>query len=218
MNAAQLLEHFAVYGRYYTRHEDGRRDELRSHLEIVDRGLAWPAARERDADLVAIMMNPGGSRPLTDLDPQGWASAMPDRTQYQLMKLALGDAHRPIRHIRVLNLSDLRTPKSAELFERLPRLGDWHSIFCPARSDELRRALGAPGTPVLLAWGMSKVLAGLAAQALAATAAHPRLGLSTDGLAFRHPLPQRADLQRQWLEAVSQQKVRLLEMPATNVA
>ncbi|MDO5692600.1 MAG: DUF1643 domain-containing protein [Pseudomonadota bacterium] len=209
LSAAALLRRFAVHGRYYAHEHAGRRYELRSHLEIFDHALPWPEARSRQADLVAVMMNPGGSRPLAEPDADGWAPAMPDRTQYQLMKLALLNTAWPVRHIRVINLSDLRTPKSAELFATLPQVGEWHSLFSPGRSDALARALGAPDTPVLLAWGLSPALRGLATQALAATRGHPLLGLTDDGLAYRHPLPQRADLQRQWLDSVLEQCKRI---------
>ncbi|MFT4194662.1 hypothetical protein [Ottowia sp.] len=209
LTARQLLQRFAVHGRFYERQVDGVGYRLRSHLEIFDRGaLAWPAARAAPADLVAVMMNPGGSRPLHEPDADGWAEAVPDRTQYQLMKLALAASAaraRPIRHIRVINLSDLRTPKSAELFAALGCIGGWHSLFDDARAAELRQALGPVHTPVLRAWGMSRQLNGLAARANRALAAHAALGLTEDGLAYRHPLPQRADLQRAWLEQATSQ-------------
>ena len=201
--ARELLGRFAVYGRFYERSVDGANYSLRSHLEIFDRSLSWQAVRDASPDLVAVMMNPGASRPLGETQADGWAEAVPDRTQYQLMKLALAaqaPGGRPWRHIRVINLSDLRTPKSAQLFAALGHLGDWHSIFDAARADELGRALGVPQTPVVRAWGMSPHLRPLAARANAALRAHPLLGLSDDGLAFRHPLPQRADLQRDWLD------------------
>lgn len=207
--ARQLLERFAVHGRFYEHQAGITVYPLRSHLEIFDRtSLSWPAARTAPADLVAVMMNPGGSRPLHAPDVDGWAEAVPDRTQYQLMKLALAASTRraqPIWHIRVINLSDLRTPKSAELFATLGRIGGWHSLFDDARAGELRQALGATTTPVLRAWGMSPHLSGLAARANQALHAHPVLGLSADGLAYRHPLPQRADLQRAWLQQMTGQ-------------
>ena len=203
-SAAALLGRFAVYGRFYehTEKESGVTHALRSHLEIVDHSLPWQDVLRQDADLVAVMMNPGSSRPLAEPDAQGWAPAMPDRTQYQLMKLALRrtQAGQLVRHIRVINLSDLRTPKSATLLAALPTLGEWHSMFAASRAAELLRALGAPGVPVLRAWGLAPQLGALARAAVAATASHPVLGLGDDGLRYRHPLPQRADLQRHWLD------------------
>ncbi|MCI1190870.1 hypothetical protein MOJ79_03330 [Calidifontimicrobium sp. SYSU G02091] len=206
--AAGLLARFDVHGRYYDAELDGRRFALRSHLEIVERGLDPVAARVRPADLVAVMMNPGSSRPLADLDADGWAPALPDRTQYQLMRLALRAQAQgwSLRHIRVINLSDLRTPKSAELFAALATLADdRHSIFSPARAGELARALGPAQVPVLRAWGLARELAPLASKAIAATSSRRVLGLTDQEPFYRHPLPQRADLQRAWLDAMTRQ-------------
>lgn len=203
--ARELLAHFAVHGRFYERQVQGVTYQLRSHLEIFDRRLPWPQTRHAQADMVAVMMNPGASRPLHEPGPDGWAEAVPDRTQYQLMRLALlaqAQGLKPIRHIRVINLSDLRTPKSAELFALLGQTGGWHSLFDPARRSELQQALGSEQVPVLKAWGMSAHLRPLAQQANISLQAHPVLGLSDDDLAWRHPLPQRADLQREWLAAM----------------
>lgn len=208
-SAEALRERFAVYGRYYEANFGGRSFELRSHLEIFERSLGWPQAADAQADLVAVMMNPGGSRPLAEPDEQGWAPALPDRTQYQLMKLALRAhaAGRRVRHIRVINLSDLRTPKSAELFATLATLADdRHSIFGPRRAVELQKALGRARRPLLLrAWGMARQLELLAATAVATTSDCEVLGLTDNGLAYRHPLPQRADFQQRWLEQMADQ-------------
>lgn len=209
VGADALRERFEVHGCYYEAAFDGRGFELRSHLEIFERGLDWPQVKEARADLVAVMMNPGGSRPLRDVDGDGWAPALPDRTQYQLMKLALLAKERgqPIRHIRVINLSDLRTPKSAELFAALATLSDdRHSIFSDSRTTELRQALGGQRrSPLLRAWGLSRQLASLAEKAIAATCQCRVLGLTNDNLAYRHPLPQRADYQQRWLADMARQ-------------
>lgn len=214
LSAQELLSHFAVRGHFYEREDGGAVWPMRDRLEIFDKALAWEGVRDGSADLVAVMMNPGGSRPIDEGglfdDGSGWHDALPDRTQYQLMKLALGTEH--IRHIRVINLSDLRTPKSAELFATLPKLGGWHSIFDASRDVELQRALGVQGTPVLLAWGMALQLRPLAKQALARIHGHQTFGISEDGIAYRHPLPQRYDLQQQWLQVVGVQMATLRSM------
>ncbi len=211
-SAQALRERFAVYGRYYEANLGGRRFELRSHLEVFERSVTWPQAADAPADLVAVMMNPGGSRPLAEPDARGWAPALPDRTQYQLMKLALRAqaAGRRLRHIRVINLSDLRTPKSAELFAALAGLADdRHSIFSPRRAVELQKALGPAPRPLLLrAWGMARQLEPLALKAVAATIDCEVLGLTDNSLVYRHPLPQRADFQQRWLEQMAVQLAR----------
>jgi hypothetical protein len=209
LSADALRERFAVHGRFYEAALNGCRFELRSHLEIFERGLAWPQVKQARADLVAVMMNPGGSRPLCDADSDGWAPALPDRTQYQLMKLALlaQRGGRPVRHIRVINLSDLRTPKSTALFATLATLSDdRHSIFSARRTTELRQALGGERRSLLLrAWGMSRQLAPLAAKAVSATSHCEVLGLTDNDWAYRHPLPQRADFQQRWLADMARQ-------------
>lgn len=209
LSAEALRERFAVHGRFYEADFGTARLALRSHLEIFERGIAWPQAASARADLVAVMMNPGGSRALDEPDHNGWAVTLPDRTQYQLMKLALRSeaAGHPVRHIRVINLSDLRTPKSAELFATLAGLNDdRHSLFCPRRGVELHQALGGERpSPVLRAWGLAPQLARLAGKAVAATNHCRVLGLTDNGLAYRHPLPQRADFQQRWLVDMTEQ-------------
>ena len=206
--AAALLQRFSVYGRFYRETFDARPFELRSHLEIFEPSAAWPAVANGDADLVAVMMNPGASRPIAPPDSRGWAPAVPDRTQYQLMKLALYAQFKglPVRHIRVINLSDLRTPKSAELFAIMATLADdRHSLFSEGRRDELERALGSPNVPVLRAWGLAAPLKELAHSCVSMTASRKVLGLTDNGLQYRHPLPQRADLQQAWLTQLRSQ-------------
>lgn len=214
LSAAQLLQRFDVFGRFYERELGGTRYRMRSRLEIVARHAEGePPCIDAPADLVAIMMNPGASRPLNVPDADGWARAVPDRTQYQLMKLALAGQSQGLRmrHIRVINLSDLHTPKSAELFRILSVLdargesGAVHSIFSDARRVELGRALGRPGSFVLRAWGLAPQLELLARRAVSATCEMKVLGLTDNALAYRHPLPQRFDLQQRWLEAATRQ-------------
>jgi hypothetical protein len=207
-SVADWRDQFAVWGRYLDVQLDGRRWALRSHLEIFEHGLDVVGEHSARPDLVAVMMNPGGSRPLAEPDAAGWSPAQPDRTQHQLMRLARTVAGKgaPIRHIRVINLSDLRATRSADLFAWLDQLRDGrHSLFDPRRADELAAALGPAETPVLRAWGLSKALAPLAARALDATGGHPILGIPGPGMGYRHPLPQRADLQRQWLQDILSQ-------------
>lgn len=214
LGADALRERFAVFGRFYWADFGEQPLGLRSHLEIFERGTPWPQAVTARADLVAVMMNPGGSRPLDELDSAGWASTLPDRTQYQLMKLALlaQAAGHAIHHIRVINLSDLRTPKSAELFANLATLNDdRHSLFSASRQSELHTALGnANPSPLLRAWGLAPQLNPLARKAVAATGHCKVLGLTDNGLAYRHPLPQRADFQQRWLDDMAQQMTSTL--------
>ena len=213
MTASQLLAIFAVYGRFYEKRIAGVPEQLRDRLEIAP--IAWSIHEvvDREPDLLVVMMNPGASRPLDALWSQssesGFVPTQPDRTQYQIMHLLLAAQKAGLswQHARVLNLSDLRTPKSAIFLEKLNRYmdDDSHSLFSKTRTSERDALFGCRTTPVLCAWGMSPQFGALAARALAAASGHPLLGLSADGLAYRHPLPQRHDLQLQWSDLVAAQ-------------
>lgn len=213
MNAQALLDRFAVYGHFYARPIAGVDESLRDRLEIVDKEILLNAALQKEPDLLVVMMNPGASRPLESLwdsgQTQQFVSAQPDRTQYQIMRLMLVAQKKGLswRHARILNLSDLRTPKSAIFAEKLHRYGadDSHSLFSGARHAECEALFSVKSTPVLFGWGLGRHLLPLASRALAVAAGHPVLGLTADGALFRHPLPQRHDFQLQWLEQVGAQ-------------
>ena len=215
--AEALLRRFAVYGHFYQRPIAGRDEHLRDRLEIVPHDWDVGAMQVSAPDLLVIMMNPGASRPLDALwdgsADAGFVATQPDRTQYQIMRLLLAAQQqgRNWRHARILNLSDLRTPKSALFIEKLNtyKNDDSHSLFSESRSTACVELLGAVQTPVLCAWGLSPHFLPLAKRALAAVAGHPLLGLSADGALFRHPLPQRHDFQLQWLAQMEAQLAKL---------
>ena len=210
LKAQALREHFAVYGRFYERRIAGVPEQLRDRLEIAPPALAIEEIVTREPDLLVVMMNPGGSRPLDTLwdadAAQGFTAAVPDRTQYQIMRLLMAAQAKGLgwHHARVLNLSDLRTPKSAEFVEKLQRYADHpeHSFLCDARRAECADLFANLSTPVLLGWGLNPAFGAWADRALRAAQGHLRLGISADGRLFRHPLPQRQDMQLTWLADV----------------
>ena len=213
IGAQQLLQEFAVYGRFYERPICGKNEQLRDRLEIAPR--PWPLQRvlQNPPDLMVIMMNPGGSRPLSALwdagAHQGFVVAMPDRTQYQIMRMLLA-AQRlglPWWHARIFNLSDLRTPKSALMLQKIKayQTDDSHSLFSKQRKKECSHYFELNSTPVLCAWGLNPQLNMNAELALSAIQGHPLLGITADGILYRHPLPQRHDLQLQWLSQIEAQ-------------
>jgi hypothetical protein len=213
--AERLLQVFAVYGRYYEKNIAGVTEQLRDRLEIAPRSWSLQQIVDREPDLLVIMMNPGASRPLDALwnasGSGGFTEAVPDRTQYQIMRLLLAARHagQDWQHARVLNLSDLRTPQSAVLQQKLIQYqADLsHSVFAPERKAECAEYFAHMSTPVLCAWGLHPGLVPWAQRALAAAKGHAVYGLSEDGILYRHPLPQRHDLQQRWLEQVLRQMV-----------
>ena len=221
LNAQQLLERFAVYGRFYEKSIGGVDEQLRDRLEIAPVQWDLQDIVEREPDLLVVMMNPGASKPLAtlwqgrgDLD---FVPTQPDRTQYQIMQLLLAAQGHGLdwHHARILNLSDLRTPKSNIFAEKLDRYvdDDSHSLFSLRRAKECRALFAHVETPVLCAWGLNPRFAELATRALSAARGHIVLGLTADGVAYRHPLPQRFDLQLDWLRQMDVQIQKNASVP-----
>lgn len=208
--AAELKKSYDIFGHFYTVAVSP--DEVascRSVLEIIDKSLT-PSDLDDICDLppdaVFIMMNPGSSQPLVEVDNHidadqigalaiTLAPTKPDTTQYQVMRVM---RHCGWRHVRVLNLSDLRSPKSPvfiKTFERLEAQAgyDAHSIFAPARQKELIKKLPASrATPLVYAWGLSDKLSPLIERCLKAIPPQQTFtGLLAEGTAdkYRHPLP-----------------------------
>ena len=120
--ADELKRSFSVLGHFYDIEIAGKVFPCRSVLEIIYNAEETEASEVPDA--VVIMMNPGSSRPLdmsyipkcysvSDVLGGGWSRelipARPDNAQYQLMRLML---LKKWKHVRVLNLSDLRNGNS----------------------------------------------------------------------------------------------------------
>ena len=216
LGAQALLSRFSVHGRYYSRKIAGIDEQLRDRLEIAPIDWTLQKILSHAPDLLVVMMNPGASRPLNALwdegSSQGFTAAQPDRTQYQVMRLMLA-ANRcgvPWHHARILNLSDLRTPKSAEMLHKLAayQADDSHSIFSKSRSEECSQHFAVQTTPVLCGWGLSKAFTPIARSAIRAMEHHPVLGITADGVLYRHPLPQRHAMQVEWLKHIIQQVKR----------
>lgn len=171
--AERLKSRYAVFGHFYTVELSRRRSALcRSVLEIVEPAVTpakLPVLSQREPDAVFIMMNPGSSRPLVEVDntipadaigelPVSLVPTKPDTTQYQVMRLM---HYCQWRHVRVLNLSDLRCTKSTLFFKQFKRLEqdfsfDAHSVFSDRRKGELALKLTRyRSIPVIRAWGLS---------------------------------------------------------------
>lgn len=155
-------------------------------------------------DLMVVMMNPGSSYPIDNNDNNPLPSlAKYDRTQNQIMQVMSNTKY---QYARILNLSDLRTPNSAELRKfiksdegrNIP-----HSIFSEERSDDFNE-LFISDVPVILAWGVHNDLRQLAVQALAKLVHEKCFGYRKEGTsaAYYHPLPKKYVDQQKWLETI----------------
>jgi hypothetical protein len=224
--AAELKKRYACYGHFYELMlMNGERAKCRSVLEIVDDSVPADnpsAISERMPDAVVIMMNPGSSHPIDiyHLDeeihyPQSGAPmrkelvlTQPDNTQYQIMRVAVS---MDWNHIRVLNLSDLRDPRSGSFLQRVDALGEImgghvHSIFSAERSEECRQSIRRKGgTPILLGWGQDPGLIPLAEQCFKRLDREPVCSVASDvhPMLNAHPSPMLQSKKLQWLESIS---------------
>ena len=114
------------YGHFYKmRTTDNRILCCRSVLEITTHQPLIPnELLDRQPDAVVVMMNPGSYRPRQAVEQQILNSqniqiccrlvpAKHDKTQEQIVKVM---GRMGYNHIRVLNLSDIREPKSQRFF------------------------------------------------------------------------------------------------------
>ena len=223
--AAELKKTFKCYGHFYELGlMNGERAKCRSVLEIVDGSIPQDCPAEismMSPDAVVIMMNPGSSHPIDPSHednvieypqngpafPKELVLTRPDNTQYQVMRVAV---HMDWHHVRVLNLSDLRDPKSGSFLQRVEVLrgiigGYVHSIFSAERNEECRQAVRRHrNTPVLLGWGQDAGLIPLAEQCLARLADEPVCTVPSDvhPLLNAHPSPMLQAKKLQWLSSI----------------
>ncbi|MFA7256281.1 MAG: hypothetical protein WC047_01715 [Kiritimatiellales bacterium] len=232
--AAELKKTFRCYGHFYRLHVEGIEPQLcRSVLEITSLPreavgaksdpndlFSDSAATRNPPDAVVIMMNPGSSRPLEDGDtnslltmplPIGFQKPLvltqPDNTQYQIMRIMVS---KHWKHVRVLNISDLRDPKSPSFIAKTKVLaalpgGDAHSLFSNVRKNEratmLRRK---PGSPLILGWGQDAGLIPLAKQCLACIEGEEVIAVpaGNDPVLTAHPSPMLQSKKEEWLDAI----------------
>ncbi|MGE4488625.1 MAG: DUF1643 domain-containing protein [Kiritimatiellales bacterium] len=232
--ASELKKTFRCYGHFYRLHVEGIEPQLcRSVLEITalppeavgaksdpNDLFGSPGAELSLPDAVVIMMNPGSSRPIEDGDtdslltmplPAGFRKPVvltqPDNTQYQIMRVMVS---KHWKHVRVLNISDLRDPKSPSFIARTQKLaalpgGETHSLFSEARSTERTEMLKRKhGAPFILGWGQDAGLIPLAKQCLSRIEGETIITVpaGSDPVLTAHPSPMLQKKKEEWLDAI----------------
>ena len=225
--ASELKKKYEVFGHFYSViFPCGNIIDCRSVLEIIDKSIVPSDINTLHGlkpDCIFIMMNPGSSRPL-DKDVEGslkrinssvvknmritYVSAKPDTTQYQVMRVMKAKGW---GHVRVLNLSDLRNPKSGEFITRFNEVenyknGHIHSIFSSLRCEELEQKMNRKkGAPVVCAWGVSDNLNTLIGRCLERIDGKcRRMGVCKDDGSdkYYHPLPTLQRNKEEWVRKV----------------
>ncbi|QHI70015.1 DUF1643 domain-containing protein [Tichowtungia aerotolerans] len=232
--AAELKKTFRCYGHFYRLNVKGTEPLLcRSVLEITslpreavgagtdpDDLFSTPNSEPSLPDAVVIMMNPGSSRPIEEGDTESLLHmplsenfrkplvlTQPDNTQYQLMRIAVSKGW---THLRILNISDIRDPKSPSFIARTKALdavegGEAHSMFSKAREMERKQMLRRkPGAPFILGWGQDAGLIPLAKQCLDCIEGEPIVTVpaGNDPVLTAHPSPMLQAKKEAWLDAI----------------
>ncbi len=226
--ADELKEIFIVYGSYYDLlAEDGEKIKCRNILEIFRRSfhIKLPDPLKLSSSLpdsIFVMMNPGSSEPrqLGFQEPRlriedassrlvslEMVFAKPDVTQYQVMRI-MGEMGWD--HVRIVNLSDIREPKSLKFFKYVKefenKYSDIHTIFSRSREKERDTVfnLRKGDSPVILGWGRDKSLIPLAEKALGFLKSFNTNGLvSKDNpILYLHPSPNLQKAKIEWLENI----------------
>jgi len=221
--ATTLKKHFVCYGHFYSWQPvlQNQTFPCRSLLEIVDSTIPIKQLPKLKPDCVVIMMNPGSSHPIDSsynpetilfpeqpfIENRPLTLTQPDNTQYQIMRVAL---IKNWHHIRVLNLSDLRDPKSTSFMQKVDVLsttmgGNMHSLFCEERTLERNYLLNrAEKAPILLGWGQARGLLPLARRCMEKLKNEKvyTVPSTIDPLLNAHPSPMMQDKKELWLKQI----------------
>ena len=214
--ANELISQFSVFGHFYDLNIDGQTFNCRSVLEIVSKSI--DSIADSNPCAVVVMMNPGSSKPsnssyipkmysVSQITSESLVKEViptkPDNAQYQIMRLMLLKGW---KHVRILNLSDLRNgnsgnfsiefQKSLEIDSSAP-----HSLLSKKRHAELLHYC-SKSRAVIAAWGSTGVLREAAEEFL-------RLFPNVEGLPlekpwYRYPSPYKKDQKLDWLKAMNE--------------
>jgi hypothetical protein len=176
--------------------------KFRKYLDIKRTSRA-----KRIPDLMVVMMNPGSSRPIDGNDKNSIPSeAFPDATQKQIMRVMNSAS---FDFARVINLSDLRTPNSDELYRFISSEQSKsidHSIFSNRRKADLNK-LFVKNIPVIFGWGVDSSLIPLAKLAVESLSISNPLGMLKPDTqySYYHPLQRTSSKRDEWMNCVTKQ-------------
>lgn len=215
--ADYLKTKYECYGHFYNLKIKNNIYKCRSVLEIINKNSFDHDLVNKKSDILVIMMNPGSSRPIIDIEIKNYDKnsisnnfikelvlTQPDNTQYQIMRLM---EEKNINHARILNISDLREAKSPNLVKIVNDLKDnnFHSIFSYDRSCELKNYFNLNKSKCIIAgWGRNKDLLSLYKLCLDKIPNnHKLIGKTNEAcLYYSHPSPMMQTLKIEWLNYI----------------
>ncbi len=215
--ADELKSQFDVLGHFYDLNIDSQTFNCRSVLEIVSKSIDNTNIADSNPCATIVMMNPGSSKPadssyipkkysVSQITSESWVKEIiptqPDNAQYQIMRLMLLNGW---RHVRVLNLSDLRNGNSGNFSKDFQKsleldLSAPHSLLNEKRHAELIRYC-SKSEIVIAAWGTTEILREAAEEFLSLISVS---GLPLEKPWYRYPSPYRKDQKLDWLEAMNE--------------
>lgn len=215
--ANELKTMFSVFGHFYNLEIGDRTFKCRSVLEIVSKSI--DDFKNSKPSALVVMMNPGSSKPLNrDYKPKKFSPdevmsdfwekeivlTRPDNAQYQIMRLML---LKEWKHVRVLNLSDLRNGNSGEFStdyndSKIIDPSTPHSLINSGRLSELKKYCSESAL-VIAAWGSAEVLREAAVSFL--TEITNVRGLPLEEPWYRYPSPYKKDQKLDWLKRMHEE-------------
>ena len=213
--ADELKKRFSVFGHFYDLNINEKIFNCRSILEITSNEITDIKSSEPCA--VVVMMNPGSSKPLdinyspkvflpdeimTDSWNKEMIPAKPDNAQYQIMRIMLLQGW---KHVRILNLSDLRNGNSGDFsieYKEAKNLDSSipHSLLHEKRHPELIKNCSTSRV-IIAAWGSTEVLREAAISFL--DVIKDVEGLELDKPWFRYPSPYKKVEKIDWLKTMN---------------
>ncbi len=197
---------YKCYGHFYPLRELSFRDVLLiSDVENISDNFV--------VDLLVVMMNPGSSEPLNTNDKitvfsKECVLTKPDNTQSQVMEVMTENGYGTAV---VINLSDVREPKSSHFSRKLKGLsfgsvGEKHSLFSEQRYEELSGIIDKCGScPVIFASGVNYKLRFLTREAISKFEDNRIIGIKNMKDLFYHPLPRSKQKQEEWVDEINRQ-------------
>ena len=211
--ADYLKTKYVCYGHFYNLKIDNSIYKCRSVLEIINKKHTKLDFQNKKSDIVVIMMNPGSSKPLSDIElktydkntinfSKNYVLTRPDNTQYQIMRVM---EDKKVGHARVINISELIETKSVNLVKLVNSLEnkDVHSIFSSLRTTELKHYFSLNKSKCIIAgWGRNKDLINLYNLCLAKIPNnHKIIGKKHDAY-YSHPSPMNQKHKIEWLNYI----------------